>query len=351
MAFVGSFPLPSRIYVNGAFWERCSLRSVSPGTLLLSPCRRTKTKLSGTSRMAPRAAVATDEIKQVIEDSLDLGKVTSLTRSGSSGWAVMHRATTESGNHLFIKVSRDDVQMFEGEVAGLQAMYETNTIRVPKVYHCASLNTLTGSFIVMEALNLLEIYDMSELGNKLARLHLAEPIAPEARNGQFGFDVDNTIGASPQPNGWMDDWIQFFRDRRLMHQALISGDSTLIDKSKQLATKLPQLFEDISDSISPSLLHGDLWSGNVSGLQGKPVLFDPACYYGHHEAEFGMSWCMSLTSAFWEEYRKFIPKAEGFDRRLKLYQLYHYLNHYNLFGGGYYRMAEILLDELLRSVN
>lgn len=350
MAFVRSFPLISGINKRVTFRERLDLSPVSPALPLL-PCRNIRANSCRAVRMTPKAAVATDEIKQVIEDSLDLGKVTSLTRSGSSGWAVMHRATTESGARLFIKVSRDDVQMFEGEVAGLRAMYDTNTIRVPKVYQCASLTTLTGSFIIMEALDLLEIYDMSALGNQLAQLHLARPTISEARDGQFGFQVDNTIGATPQPNGWMNDWIQFFRDRRLMHQALLSGDSNLIDKSKRLAVRLPQLFEDISDSIRPSLLHGDLWSGNVSGLQGKPVLFDPACYYGHHEAEFGMSWCMSLNSAFWEEYRKFIPKSEGFDRRLRLYQLYHYLNHYNLFGGGYYRMADIILDELLSSVN
>lgn len=272
-----------------------------------------------------------------------------MSRMGSSGWAVMHRATTENGNRLFIKVSRDDVSMFEGEVEGLSAMFKTNTIRVPEVYSCGSLKNVQGSFIIMEALEMIPIFDQQQLGRQLAEMHLAEATLPEAKNGMFGFSVDNTIGATPQPNGWMDNWVEFFKQRRLMHQVLLTGDSELIQKGTQLSSKLDDLFKDVQGTIRPSLLHGDLWSGNISGVghEGCPTIFDPACYYGHHEADFGMSWCMEFTSAFWEAYRELIPKAEGFDQRLKLYQLYHYLNHYNLFGGGYYGMANHLLSDLL----
>lgn len=308
------------------------------------------------SRPSPHHAVemgtpATDEISTVIEKQLKLGKVVSMSRSGSSGWAVMHRATTDTGLHLFIKVSRDSVGMFQGEFSGLSAMYETHTIRVPKVYHCASLNSISGSYIVMEALNLSPVFNMNKLGEHLAKMHLAEPTIEEAKQGKFGFVVNNTIGATPQPNGWMDDWVEFFRERRLRHQVLLTNDSNLIDKGNRLCSRLDELFEDIRGTIKPSLIHGDFWGGNVSGIGNEePTIYDPACYFGHHEAEFGMLWCMQLSPSFWASYRGLIPKSKDFDRRLRLYQLYHYLNHYNLFGGGYYGMADSHLTSLLNSL-
>lgn len=296
--------------------------------------------------------LATDEITTIIEDDLKFGKVISMSRAGSSGWAVMHRAMTESGKCLFIKVSRESASMFEGEAAGLSSLFDTHTIRVPQVHATGSLSSLSGSYIIMEALQLYGMFDMAGLGRDMARLHLATPVLPEARDGQFGFVVDNTIGATPQPNGWMYDWIEFFKQRRLRHQVLLTNDANLIEKGNRLCSRLDELFEDLKgdDRPTPSLLHGDLWSGNVAGVENAPVIFDPACYYGHHEAEFGMLWCMQLTAEFWSHYRKLIPKAEGFDRRLKLYQLYHYLNHYNLFGGSYYGIADHLLTELLNSL-
>ena len=87
--------------------------------------------------------------------------------------------------------------------------------------------------------------------------------------------------------------------------------------------------------MKPATLHGDLWSGNIAGVRGEPAIFDPASYYGHHEAEWGMSWCASLGPKFWEGYRALIPEDRGFKQREPLYELYHKLNHYNMFGGGY----------------
>ena len=94
------------------------------------------------------------------------------------------------------------------------------------------------------------------------------------------------------------------------------------------------------------MLHGDLWSGNVAAVGGEPCIFDPASYYGHHEAEFGMSWCAGFSGDFWDAYHALIPKAPGFEERQQLYLLYHYLNHYNLFGSGYYGQCESILRRL-----
>lgn len=296
------------------------------------------------------ATVATDEIEKVIENELKMGKVSSMTRAGASGWATMHRAHTEGGKQIFIKVSREHVSMFEGEAKGLNSMFKTQSIRVPEVYHYGSLDAINGSYIVMEELDMVPVYNQEWLGKQLAEMHLAEPIHPEAKDGKFGFEIDNTIGSTAQPNGWMDDWVSFFRERRLRHQLLLTGDSNLIDKGSRLCLRLQDLFLDVKDEIRPSLLHGDLWSGNISGQDGDPVIFDPACYYGHHEAEFGMSWCAGFSPAFWEGYHEVIPRAPGFKSRQKLYQLYHYLNHTNLFGGGYYGMADSLLTDLLKEL-
>lgn len=239
--------------------------------------------------------------------------------------------------------------MFAGEVEGLRAMFNTETVKVPEVYKSGNLNSVTGSYIIMESLDLMPIFHQDLLAKSLAAMHLAEPVFPEARQGKFGFNVNNTIGATSQPNGWMDDWVDFFRERRLRHQIMLTNDTNLISKGRQLCNLLDGLFEDIRGEIKPSLIHGDMWSGNVkgNGTDPTPVLFDPACYYGHHEAEFGMSWCMELSELFFEEYHKLIPKAPLFDRRRSLYQLYHYLNHYNLFGGGYYGVSDALLTELV----
>mmetsp|Transcript_3099 Transcript_3099/g.11150 ORF Transcript_3099/g.11150 Transcript_3099/m.11150 type:complete len:213 (+) Transcript_3099:776-1414(+) len=196
----------------------------------------------------------------------------------------------------------------------------------------------------MEYLNFGGRCDQAALGHELAKMHLAEPAVEEAKQGNFGFPVDNTIGATPQPNGWMDNWVDFFRERRLLHQLRLANDAQLTKMGTKLADNLEDLFEGIT--VKPSILHGDLWSGNLTAVDGHPSVFDPATYYGHHEAEFGMSWCASFGNKFYEAYHELIPKEPGFERRKKLYLLYHYLNHYNLFGGGYYSQCTSLLSDL-----
>lgn len=158
--------------------------------------------------------------------------------------------------------------------------------------------------------------------------------------------MDNTIGGTPQPNGWLSDWVEFFRERRLRHQLELAGDEKLMQLGNKLMDNLECFFEGVI--VRPSVLHGDLWSGNIASVEGLPSIFDPAVYYGHHEAEFGMSWCAGLSGSFWKAYHDVIPRAPGFEERKKIYMLYHYLNHYNLFGFGYYGECESLLNQLTR---
>lgn len=172
---------------------------------------------------------------------------------------------------------------------------------IPKVYHVGDLSNSViggteGSFILMEYLNFGDRNSSSqkELGYALARMHLSKPSDPKPRQGYFGFEVDNTIGGTPQPNNWESDWVTFFRTYRLEHQLQLAGDPKLSRLGKVLCDNLGIFFPS-EMKITPSILHGDLWSGNISSVDGKPSLFDPACYYGHHEAEFGMSWYVVCT--------------------------------------------------------
>ncbi len=289
-------------------------------------------------------SVASEEISSIITD-LGLGKVISGVQAGASGWASMRTFTTDKGASYFAKVSREKESMFRGEAASLQALFRTGTVRVPEVFATGKLKSVDGSYILMEKLQMQSVYGMSQLGNAMAKLHLARPVHAEAQAGMFGFEVDNTIGSTPQPNGWMDDWVDFYRERRLRHQALLTGDSEIIRMTDKLCENLDSFFEDVRD-ITPSLIHGDLWSGNIAGCEGDVAIFDPASYYAHHEADFGMSWCAGLTKNFWKSYRELIPESSGFKKRQPLYQLYHYMNHLNLFGGGYYNAVVSILRDL-----
>lgn len=138
--------------------------------------------------------------------------------------------------------------------------------------------------------------------------------------------------------------MEFFRERRLRHQLRLANNARLTRAGELVCARLEGFFEGVE--VRPSTLHGDLWSGNVASAGGEPAVFDPASYYGHHEADFGMAWCAGFTPAFWAAYYELIPPAPGFEARRDLYLVYHYLNHFNMFGGGYLGECERLLARL-----
>ncbi|CAN1157555.1 Protein-ribulosamine 3-kinase, chloroplastic [Linum perenne] len=317
------------------------------------------------------AAMSDDPISDWITTE---GKATQITRISPVGGGCINRANryeTDAGS-FFVKTNRSiGPSMFEGEALGLNAMYETGTIRVPKPFKVGALPT-GGSYIIMEFIKFgAARLNQSELGRKLAEMHKA------GKSGKgFGFDVDNTIGSTPQINTWTSDWIEFYAKHRLGYQLKLAldqyGDSTIYQKGalivlaylnylsvyitklfstgQKLVKNMAPLFDNIV--IEPCLLHGDLWSGNISSdNNGDPVILDPACYYGHSEAEFGMSWCAGFGGAFYNGYFEVMPKQAGFEKRKDLYMLYHYLNHYNLFGSGYRSSSMAIIDDYLRLLN
>lgn len=304
-----------------------------------------KTKSSSSSSSICSMSMSEDPVREWI---LSEGKATKITRISPVGGGCINLASrydTDTGS-FFVKTNRSiGPSMFEAEALGLGAMYETRTIRVPQPYKVGPLPT-GGSFIIMEFIEFgASRGDQSILGRKLAEMQKAG----KSSKG-FGFDVDNTIGSTPQINTWSSDWVQFYGEHRLGYQLKLAldqyGDRTIYEKGQRLVKNMRPLFDDVV--IEPCLLHGDLWSGNISSdKNGEPVILDPACYYGHNEAEFGMSWCAGFGGSFYNSYFEVMPKQPGLEKRRDLYMLYHYLNHYNLFGSGYRSSSLSIIDDYL----
>ncbi|KAK8915931.1 hypothetical protein KSP39_PZI022785 [Platanthera zijinensis] len=293
-------------------------------------------------------AMASSSDDPIREWILTEGKATQITRILPIGGGCINHANrydTDNGA-FFVKTNgypEIGLSMFEGEAVGLSAMYNTKSIRIPRPFKFGSLPR-GGSFIIMEFVEFGSYREIqSVLGRRLAEMHKAG----KSEKG-FGFDVNNTIGSTPQINSWSSDWVEFFSEHRLGYQLKLAlqrfGDSDIYEKGQQLIKSMEPLFEGAV--IESCLLHGDLWSGNISAdKNGDPVIFDPACYYGHNEAEFGMSWCAEFGAAFYRSYFEMMPEQPGFERRKELYMLYHYLNHYNLFGYGYRSSAISILRD------
>ena len=247
---------------------------------------------------------------------------------------------------FFVKTNSATVarSMFEAEAAGLAELAATGAVRVPlPIGH----GTTAGlAFLVLEYLPLggggTRALEM--LGRCLAALHrIPQPF--------FGWGRDNTIGLTPQPNDRSDDWIAFWRERRLgfqLEQAARNGHrGELRRRGEQLLVRFEGLFAAYQPV--PALLHGDLWSGNAGcTADGEPVIFDPACYYGDREADLAMTELFGgFPERFYAAYREVLPLDMGYPQRRTLYNLYHVLNHLNLFGGGYRAQAEHMIGRLL----
>lgn len=258
-----------------------------------------------------------------------------------------YRYDTDKGKSFFVKLnSQLAEEIFVAEALGLEALASTKTIRVPEPI-CYGKLPHGGGFLVLEHLDFggSKSFSQEVLGRQLAELHL------KGQEKRFGFRVDNVIGSMPQCNDWHDDWVEFFGLCRLKVQFdLIKqhyDDSEVLELGERLLSSLPQFFDGIT--ILPSLIHGDLWSGNVAvDGEGRPVIFDPAVYYAHHEAEWGI---MTMFGGFSDRcvraYDEVYPRQAGWQERLLLYQLYHYLNHYNIFGYGYRGTCISLLKRLV----
>src|SRR6185437_1657348 len=238
---------------------------------------------------------------------------------------------------IFVKIAQADARAtFDVEAAGLEELARAHAVRVPRV-----LGTGVSDDHAWLALEWVEFGSRS----RTCEVALGEGLALQHRHrGQaFGWRLDNTIGSTPQLNGWQADWVSFFRERRLRYQldlAVRNGYAGDLQRSGEaLLERMSQFFSGYQPV--PSLLHGDLWGGNWAADQhGEPVIFDPAPYYGDREADVAMTRLFGGFGAdFYSAYEGAWAPDPGCRARAGLYNLYHVLNHVNLFGGGYVPQA------------
>jgi len=238
------------------------------------------------------------------------------------------------------------IDMFEAEAEGLAEIRKTNSIRVPELI---DIGIADGkSFIRLELLKFSPATDAVEsaLGERLASLH-------RSTSDRFGWHRDNTIGATPQHNDPSSDWIDFYREQRLRFQLDLAARNGCSTELQELGTELCTGMAALFDGYQPvaSLLHGDLWGGNWGNVGGEPVLFDPAVYYGDRESDIAMTMLFGgFGPNFYAAYDAAWPLPAGHEQRIKLYQLYHLLNHLNLFGRGYQGQSIAQMRELTRIV-
>lgn len=263
----------------------------------------------------------------------------------AGGGCINRSMVLENGERgYFVKLNDSRrLDMFEAEAAGLEEIAATRTIRVP-----APLCTgIAGgeAYLVMEYVPLggHRHGSSEQAGRQLAEMH-------RVTRPQFGWHRDNTIGSTPQPNGLDSDWARFWRQRRLGFQldlAVRNGYGGRLRDRAQLL--LEGLHRFIDHAPVPSLLHGDLWGGNMGyGKSGQPVVYDPAVYFGDREADLAMTELFGgFSGDFYDAYREAWPLDPGYDTRRDLYNLYHVINHLNLFGSGYLGQAQGMVERLL----
>ncbi|CAO2646496.1 Fn3krp [Lemmus lemmus] len=293
-------------------------------------------------------------MEAVLKRELGYSSVKATGHSGGGCISQGQSYDTDRGR-VFVKVNSkaEAKRMFEGEMASLTAIMKTDTVKVPKPIKVLDAPG-GGSMLVMEHLDMRYLSShAAKLGSQLADLHLENKKLGEGLLKEAG-----TVGKRPalekglqpawerlcpvlspgQVNDWQKDWVTFYASQRIQPQMDMvekrSGDREALELWSALQLKIPDLFRDLE--IVPSLLHGDLWGGNVAEDSSGPIIFDPASFYGHSEYELAIAGMFGgFSSSFYSAYHSKIPKAPGFDKRLQLYQLFHYLNHWNHFGSGY----------------
>lgn len=280
--------------------------------------------------------------------SAQRGSLFKITEKQQIGGGSINNAfrISDGRSTFFVKTNRQQLAyMFAAESQALELLLQTQSIKVPQPIAQGVADH--ESFLVLSWLPLSGQPKADIFGRKMAQLH-------QHSIDKFGFDIDNTIGSTPQLNQWSDNWVDFWQKQRLGYQLELARQNgfghRLYDLGLTLSEKTPLLFQGYQPQAS--LLHGDLWSGNWAGdEQGQPVIFDPASYYGDREADLAMMELFGHPGQrFFDAYGEACPLDSGYRIRKHFYNLYHILNHANLFGSSYAMQAENMIESLLADI-
>ncbi len=283
------------------------------------------------------------EVAQAIEKKTKTEFAIANSRSVSGGCINQGYRISSSDTAYFVKLNdATQVKMFAAEALGLKQMYATQTITVPQSICWGVAGN--SSYIVLQWLDLSggNNHSWREMGRQLAAMHR------QGTGNSFGWDRNNTIGSTPQVNTWMDSWADFFAEQRIGYQLRLAKrrGGSFPDTNKVMHAVRDKLADRQPDS---SLVHGDLWSGNAAiATDGAPVIFDPATYYGDRETDLAMTELFGgFPAAFYNGYNEVWQLDSGYPQRKSIYNLYHVLNHFNLFGGGYSNQAQRIIQQII----
>lgn len=282
-----------------------------------------------------------ERIKKEIEERLG----TVIRKTENLGGGCINNAQkiiTESGKKYLLKMNNNaPTDMFRTEAHGLNELQKADAIRVP------GAKIFAGKYLVTEFIESGKKTDsfFRDFGKQFADLH-------KYKSSSFGFYEDNYIGSTPQKNltdgNEKRNWKEFYFNKRLLFQLLLCekngyAEPDLKNSFGQLESKIEDILKGSEED--PSLLHGDLWSGNyMVDEKGNPCIIDPAVYYGHREADLAMTKLFGgYPEEFYSSYNDNYPLKDGWQYRENIYKLYHVLNHLNLFGRGYYSQAVSLI--------
>jgi len=297
---------------------------------------------------------ATADIEQNLAQTLGQ-RLTLDTWQAVSGGSIhqAYHVISQDKQHFFIKINQaSKMHTLTAEAQGLIALHQAlnadSPLRIPKVIGQGSNTTHVWLILEYIPFGRSDAASQTKLGQGLALLH--QHTAP-----QFGFDSDNVIGASLQTNTWTDDWLTFWAEQRLGTQFQLAKQHGFYDsfasETENLLDALPKLLQN--HQPSPSLLHGDLWGGNAAAdANGKPMIFDPAVYYGDRECDLAMTELFGgFSTDFYAAYDDVYPLSDGYAQRKMLYNLYHILNHANLFGSAYIMQSKSMMQQLVQRIS
>lgn len=274
---------------------------------------------------------------QIISEHIS-EKIISIDPVSGGDIANSYLVTTDS-NPVFLK-THHNFKLLEAEKIGLETIYKSNTIKTPEILGFSNLESIT--FLALEWIDSKtpNSKDLELLGKQIAKLH-------NVTSDDFGFDTNNFIGSLQQNNKKHNCWNDFYIEERLIPQMQLAHQKGLLKQSKIPSIELMK--ERCSlyfQNVTPSLLQGDLWSGNyLISVTGEPYLLDPSVYFGHNEIDIAMSKLFGgFGNSFYESYHSILPKDKFTDDRVQLYQLYYLLVHLNMFGSSYYSSVKQILQ-------